>query len=519
MSDEIVTHPPIDDLSRRVVSAAGWAQLSRLAEVLTSLALSLLLVRALGPTNYGGYSFLVNAATFAAVALSLGFPDTLMRFVSALMARGAEPEARYLVRRLVVVRLVVYAVGVLLLAGFHAPLARMLHLPLVDQYWSALAALLVGQGAIEFSTSYAYARLESRDVALARTLGQVLALAFFTAIVLLNMTNPVTATLAVVISYLGATIILIGRGLGQMLLTGQSSKTALTPVARFALTSWGAYLFTLGLAGQIDVILLGALRRDAVQIAFYSVATLIYLKLGTLLSGWAGTAISSFAEVQSRRGPDAVGRYFGAYVRLHLLLSLVVYPPLIVMSTVITRVLFGPAYASAAKLMAVYGAFWLASSFLAAGIPFSSMMALGAQRQAVAIRATTGVLNVVLDVILIPPLGALGAIIATGVANLAAHISDFIVAARRMKVNYPWGFAARCGLAAVVASIPALVLRPGHFLTAVLIGVVYLGLFGAALRVLRPMLPADATAAGRLNPRLATIVERMVDRNTGGGTG
>jgi O-antigen/teichoic acid export membrane protein len=283
-------------------------------------------------------------------------------------------------------------------------------------------------------------------------------------------------------------------------------------VARFAGAAWGANLFTLGLAGQIDVILLGALRSDAVQIAFYSVATLIYVKLGTLLSGWEGTAISSFAEVQARRGLDAVKRYFLAYVRLHVLLSLVVYPPLILLSGVIARVAFGSAYGAAAGLMAAYGGFWLASSFLAAGLPFSSMLALGAQRQAVGIRAATGGLNVVLDILLIPPLGALGAIIATGIANLAAHVGDFVVAARRVKANYPWRFAARSGLAAAVASVPALLLRPDQLLSAALATALYLVVFAAGLAVLRPLLPADVTLAARLNPRLATVVERMVDR-------
>jgi len=455
---------------------------------------------------------LINAATFAAIALSLGFPDTVMRFVSAYLAKGEAAQARYLVRRLVLVRLVVYAAGVLLLLGFHDPIARGLHLPLVKQYWPALAALLVSQGAIEFSTSYAYARLDSRDVALARTVGQLVAVVFFAAMVALGQTNPATAALTVVISYVVATAILFGRGLGETLVTGRASKTPLAPAARFAGAAWGASLFTLGLAGQIDVLLLGALRSDALQIAYYSVATLIYVKLGTLLSGWAGTAVASFAEVQTRRGLDAVKRYFGAYVRLHLLLALIAYPPVILLSSAITHILFGPAYGSAAGLMVVYGAFWLASSFLAAGIPFSSMLALGSQRQAVAIRATTGILNVVLDVVLIPPLGALGAVIATGIANLVAHIGDFVVAAWRMKASYPWSFAARSGLAAAVASVPALLLRPEQLLGAVLVAVLYLVLFGVALSILRPLTPADVLVAGRLNARLGAVADRMVDR-------
>jgi O-antigen/teichoic acid export membrane protein len=376
----------------------------------------------------------------------------------------------------------------------------------------ALAALLVSQGAIEFSTSNAYARLDPRDVALARTVGQILALAFFAVVVLFGRPDPATAALTVVISYVMATLILLGRGLGRTLFTGRASKTPLTPVARFAGAAWGASLFTLGLAGQIDVILLGVLRHDAVQIAYYSVATLIYVKVGILLSGWAGTAISSFAEVQTRRGLEGVKRYFVAYVRLHLLLALAVYPPLILLSGAITRDAFGPVYAPAAGLMAVYGILWLGSAFLAAGIPYSSLLALGSQRQAVAIRATTGALNVALDVVLIPPLGALGAIIATGIANLVAHVGDFVVAARKVNANYPWRFATRTSLAALVASVPALLLRPDHLLAAVLLTALYLGLFGAVLSVLHPLTPADAAAAGRLNPRLAALVERMVDR-------
>jgi hypothetical protein len=49
-------------------------------------------------------------------------------------------------------------------------------------------------------------------------------------------------------------------------------------------------------------------------------------------------------------------------------------------------------------------------------------------------------------------------------------------------------------------------------LPAALLTALYVGLFGAALSVLRPLTPADAAAAGRLNPRLGAVVERMVDR-------
>jgi O-antigen/teichoic acid export membrane protein len=352
--------------------------------------------------------------------------------------------------------------------------------------------------------------LRSRDVAIARTLGQVVALAFFVAIVAMGLSSPVSASLTVVISYLTATVILLFRGLGQVLLSGPGTKAVMAPIAGFAVAAWGASLFNLGLAGQIDVILLGALRRDPAQIAYYAVATLIFVKLGLLLSGWAGTAISSFAELQARRGPEGVRRFFTLYIRVHLLLALIVYPPLILLAGVITQRVFGPGYAAAAQLMAIYGGFWLISSFLAAGIPLSSMLALGSQRQALGIRATTGALNVVLDVLLIPPLGALGAIIATGTANVIAHFSDYLVAARRMKAGYPLTFALRLGVAAGVASVPGLILHPGDVIGALFVAALYVGLFAAGLFLLKPLSAEDAALAARFSRRAGIVVGQLV---------
>lgn len=493
--------------SRRLASGAAWAQVSRIAEIASSLALSLLLIRVLGPGRYGEYAFLVNAAAVGAVLLSLGFPETLMRYVSLLYAGGEMPQIRFLLRRLAAVRAASYGVGVALLLAFHG-VGEALHLPLVDRYWAAIAGLMVSQGAIEFSTSYAYALLRSRDVAVARTVGQVVAVMFFGAMVLVGWTDSVSAAITVMIAYLLASAMLFVRGLGGVLMRGNASPIPVRPIAVYALGVWATTLFTIGLAGQIDVILLGALRHDVVQIALYSVATLIFVKLGQLLSGWAATAVSSFADVHSRRGLEVSGRLLFVYLRLNILVTALVYPPIILLSDQVTLRVFGSAYAPASGLMAIFGVFWLASSFLAAGIPLSFLLALGRQRQAFGIRASTGVLNVVLDLVFIPPLGALGAIVATGTANLAAHVADYVFAARLVKARFPWIFAIRVAAVGAVAAVPSFVL-PRDFLGSLVAAILYAGLFGAGLAVIRPLGPADVELAARLSPKVASLVQRL----------
>lgn len=500
-------------ISRRVAVSAAWAQVSRLAEVASSLALSLLLIRVLGPGRYGEYAFLVNAAAVGTVFLSLGFPETLMRYVSLLFAQGEVPQVRFLVRRLALVRVALYVIGTLVLLAFHG-VGQALHLPLIDQYWAAIAGLLVSQGLIEFATSYAYARLRSRDVAFARTAGQIVALIFFAIVVVLGRTDVVTAAVTVVISYLLASVMLFARGLGDVLVRGTEQRTPVRPILGFAAGVWAATLFTIGLAGQIDVILLGALRHDAVQIALYSVATLVFVKLGLLLGGWAGTATSSFADIHTRRGAAGSGRLLLVYVRLHILLSLLVYPPIILLSGPITRYVFGPAYAAASGLMAVFGTYWVVSSFLAAGIPLSFLLAIGRQRQAVAIRGVTGVLNVVLDVLLIPSFGALGAILATGTANVLAHISDYVFAARPVAVGYPWPFAIRVAAAGLVGAVPALLMQPHDLIGSMVAAGLYAGLYCGALAVLRPLNAADVELASRLGPRVTSVVMRLASGAT-----
>lgn len=490
------------DLSRRVAAGAAWAQVSRLAEVASSLALSLVLIRALGPNRYGQYSFLVNVATVAAVFLSLGFPDTVMRFVSIHLALDEIPQIRFLVRRLVLTRVLVYGAGIVLLFALRGA-AVSLHLPLIDRFWPAIAFLLVGQGAIEFSTSYAYARLQSRNVAIARTVGQVVALAFFATVAAFGLTDVFTASLTVAISYLSAAAMLFFRGLGEVLVRGGAAPTPLRPVAGFAAGAWATTLATIGLAGQIDVILLGALRQNAVQIALYSVATLVFVKLGTLIGGWAGTATSSFADIQTRRGTDVSRRLFDVYLRVSILLSLLVYPPIILTADQITRLAFGPAFAPAAPLMVVYGAFWLLSSVLAAGIPLSLLLAFGMQRRALAVRAGTGFLNVVLDILLIPPLGALGAILATGTANVLTHGADFVIAARQVRQGFPAPFAVRVAAAAAIAAAPGLLLRPYGLAGSLLAATLYLVLFLAGLVVLKPIGQDEVELAGRFSPAAA----------------
>ncbi len=508
--------PAASNLGQRVAAGAGWAQIARLAEVGLTFVLTLLFVRLLGPQRYGEYAFIVNAATLGAVILSFGQSETLGRFVSEMVTRNNIAQLRYLVRRLVALRMLGLGAGVLVLLLWHGPIASLLQLPLVGAYWASISLLLAGQVVIEVATGYAYARLRSRNVAAARTVGQLAAVICFVAIVALGWSDPVTATITVTISYLVATAMLSARGLGGILVGGPSTPLDFKPVLNFAMGAWGTNLFTIGLAGQIDVLLLSGYSKGTVQIALYSVATLVFVKVGQLLSGWSSTAVASFAETRATHGDEGTKTLFGIYLRVHLLLALLIYPPIVLLSYPITTRLFGAQYASAAGLMSLYGVFWIAMSFVFSGIPLAFLLAAGYQRQTLMIRGVAGALNLVLDLLLIPPFGALGAVVATGIANVLAYLGDLAVVARHAGVHYPGPYALRVGAASFAASVSVLVISYGssNIIMSALAALSYYLVFPCILFLVRPFNESDQQLAEKVSPRIGRLL-RPLTAHTG----
>jgi hypothetical protein len=60
-----------------------------------------------------------------------------------------------------------------------------------------------------------------------------------------------------------------------------------------------------------------------------------------------------------------------------------------------------------------------------------------------------------------------------------------------------------------VASVPGLIFRPANVSGALIVTLLYLGLFAAGLFVLKPLTSADAALAARFSRRAGIVVERL----------
>lgn len=197
------------------------------------------------------------------------------------------------------------------------------------------------------------------------------------------------------------------------------------------LNSGLALLLVLGasaLMERADILMLGALR-DRESAALYSVASRIALLLN--LAAQSANAVV-MPRAAAALGAAADGTAIAGAARsgtgLHLGLAVLCAAPLVVGGHWILGV-FGPSFIQAypALLVLLVGQLASAAAGLTAG---SWLFAAGKNRTLSLVQTGSLALNILLNLILIPPFGMLGAACATAVANLVNALA-LATAARR----------------------------------------------------------------------------------------
>lgn len=488
---------------RRIGSSLLWGQIGRVFDIGLSLVFSILVVRALGAQDYATYAVAWSVVNVAVMVASLGYGETLSRFLPPLY-RNNDGAAATLVRRLLVERtLISLAVACCVWLGV-MPLANWTHTPGLASVIGLVVVLVVIQGLWDLMAGYYVATLRIRDQAIIRTASQVVSLG----IVLVFFANfgriiwiPLAAVLG---SYIFSVVAYIFGA--RQALRAPGSRTDLGAARRFGGYVWLTNLATFGLATQIDVLLIAALLTDSVQVSFYNVSVLLLGRLYTALTGWATVIMPAAAESRAHNGMAGLGHSFSLYMKINLVALMPAFIFAATWARSITITLFGSAFAPAADVLIVFAIFNLLSVLAGANICHPLLYVLDRQRQLLWLRIIAGVLNVVLDIVLIPPFGAIGAAMGTGVSNLTTHVVELMMLRRMSGASYPLAMAIKLGGACLLGVAPILFLPDVNWVSLLTGGVLFSVIFGVAMWRMRPLSPTDYAALESVIPRLRPIL-------------
>ena len=402
-----------------------------LAVQLTSSAftavLTLFLVRALGPGRYGLFSLALAIGALAVLPSDLGISPATARFVaerrgdSAAIARLMANSLRLKLAIAAVVSTALFVSAHVIASAYgNGALTWPLRGIAVSVFGESLMGLLivsfVAQGRVSSNLRLVFSE---SAIELAASIGLVLLGAGATGAAFGRAVGYVFGAavgFVLMVRVLGRTAVGVRR------VQDRRIRQLVTYAGSLAVVDSAWTLFA-----KIDSILIGAII-NARSVALFDAPMRLITFLQYPASAMAGGVAPTLARTDRARVPDSGP--FTAALRYALILQAALIAPFLVWAEPITGVLFGKGYERSADVLRALTPY----VFLAGAAPIVSISAtyLGEARRRIPVVLAADATNVLVDLILLPRVGVVGAAVGTDLGFLLYVPAHLLICRRRL---------------------------------------------------------------------------------------
>lgn len=390
---------------------AGIALVIQFAGILLTYLVQVFLARWMGRTEFGIYEYVVAWSILLAIPAGLGLPHTVLRFVSEYQVKEEWGLLRGIIRSswlmTILASLVVslLAAGVILLLNYYHP-------------FTYATPLLIGIGLIPLQ-ALVNLQLETsraaKDVTLAYTPSRIIlpVLIVCGAFLVLERTHSLTGNLAIAISQIALLATVLFQ-LGLLLLKLNQEFEASKPV--YAIREWLGVAFIVLLnygcfivLSKTDTIMVGSILGPQ-EAGMYAAAVKTAEWVSFVLGIVNIVAAPSFAALYAKNDIDGLQKVVSA-------VALWIFWPTLAISLFL--ILFSQ------PILGIFGSEFIAASWqlkiLVLGQAIGAwcgsvgylMLMTGHQNKSLPVFICATIVNIALNAIAIPLIGALGAAIAT----------------------------------------------------------------------------------------------------------
>jgi len=404
----VTTRPPGPARIEGVVAGTFFAFVAQLTTAVFTAGVTLYLVRALGPESFGELALVLSVGGISLVVADAAIAQSTGRY-AAVAADGDPERIAAIVSAGLRLKLALSLGAAVVLVTLADPIARAYGEPAMA--WSLrLIALSVVTESVMLLWLVAFQAL--RRLSINVRLYLVESLAEAAAIVTL-VTLGFGVAGAVLGRGLGYTVgaiagaVLLTRMLGRRLsLRGDKpNRRQIATYARPLFVSTSIY----STYSQVDVQLIGALLNRSL-VGIYAAPMRIIILLG-----YPGQALAG-AVSPRMSGPDPEVGAFNSALRWLLIYQTMLMAPVILWAEPICVVLLGADYRESGVVLAAMAPFLFLNGMSA--LISTTVNYLGHARRRIPIVMLSLVINVVLDLILLPTIGVVGAAIGTSVSYL-----------------------------------------------------------------------------------------------------
>ena len=252
--------------------------------------------------------------------------------------------------------------------------------------------------------------------------------------------------------------------------------------------------------------MLANLHPDRAQASLYDVAySIAQLAAMAMTVGLSGVMFATFARlaVEDQKKMD---RFYAFSIRIVSLLSVPAFCFILVHAETVLDVLYSSRYSAAAPLVMGIIAFRIVARLFGGPENAEYLLSRGRVGAVVAIGVAAAATNLVLNILLIPRLGAMGSVVAGGIANVLVNMLGALLVFRMSANRLQLMLWAKLTVASVLAGGASRYVVEGNDLPALLgAGLIFIAVLAIGLVLSKPLTGGDTDWLSLISRRLERV--------------
>jgi O-antigen/teichoic acid export membrane protein len=495
-------------LTKQIAHSAIWGQAGKMVQFPLTFLFSIIIARLLGSEDYGIYATLISVCTMAFLFSALGFEEMLNINLPKMYGDNNLGKAAFFLKKTLFIRTVLSLLASIVLYLFSGFIADLMHTPKLSEYikFATLYVFISNIYALMEPVLTSYFRQKSISIIRISELLVKIAITLFLFIVVGGMHAVIIALMLSSVAGLILFIYCIRKELFK-----KSVSFELKPMYSVALMVWLTNFINYLLGKNTDILCMGYFSVGNSEIGFYNIAFTLTTMFSTIaISGFGGVTLAASARVAQQFGNNRLGETWRWDIQTSILLSVPILLFSIAFAEPMIRIFYSDKYIGAVLLLQVFVFFHIIVRVLGGGAHSTVFYAANKAKLVLWLRLVGGLFNLLLDIILIPKWGALGAVVATSLSGVIVIGFELIFLTKLISITYPFAMTMKLvGSCLISMFIVSRVILINNLPYLVLACLMYTILFISSLFFLKPIDREYGLFIAKIHPKLGLIASKF----------